>query len=131
MKDIRWKQRFQNFEKSFKLMESALQITNPDIIQRAGIIQFFEMTLELAWNTLKDFLEEQGFIDVNSPRNAIKKAFEINLINDGHNWLKALEDRNLMSHTYNEEIAIEIETLIRNKYYPLLKMLSSTLKQRL
>lgn len=131
MKDIRWKQRFQNFEKSLKFLDSALQITNLDIIQRAGLIQFFEMTFELAWNTIKDFLEEEGFIDINSPRNAIKKAFEINLIDDGHNWLKALEDRNLTTHTYNEETAVEIENLIRNKYYRLLTELQNTLKKKL
>lgn len=48
--DIRWKQRFQNFERSLQYLEQALQITHPDIIQKAGLIQFFEMSFELAWN---------------------------------------------------------------------------------
>ena len=56
--DIRWKQRFQNFEKTLNYLEDALNIEKPDIIQKAGTIQFFEMTFELAWNTMKDFLEE-------------------------------------------------------------------------
>ncbi len=128
--DIRWKQRFQNFEKSLHNLEKALKINNPDIIQRAGLIQFFEMSFELAWNTMKDYLEEQGFIDVKSPRAAIKKAFETGLITDGHLWLKALEDRNLTSHTYDENIANQVVELIRNNYYSLLAALEKELKGR-
>jgi nucleotidyltransferase substrate binding protein (TIGR01987 family) len=128
--DIRWKQRFQNYEKSLNYLEDALSIINPDIIQKAGIIQFFEMTFELAWNTMKDYLEEQGLLNINSPRDAIKKAFEIELISDGHLWLKALEDRNLTSHTYDEETATEVENLIRNNYYHLLKDFSNAMKQK-
>jgi nucleotidyltransferase substrate binding protein (TIGR01987 family) len=129
-KDIRWKQRFQNYEKSLNYLEDALAINMPDIIQKAGIIQFFEMTFELAWNTMKDYLEEEGFLNLSSPRDAIKKAFEIELITDGHAWLKALEDRNLTSHTYDEETATEVENLIRNNYYHLLKKFSVAMKQK-
>ena len=68
--DIRWKQRFQNFSKALDYLETALKIENPDIIQKAGIIQFFEMNFELSWNLVKDYLEEQGFVDVKSPRTA-------------------------------------------------------------
>ena len=76
-KDVRWIQRFQNFEKAISHLDTALQLKDPDILQKAGIIQFFEMSYELAWNTIKDYLEEQGFNDVKSPRSAFKKAFEI------------------------------------------------------
>ena len=127
--DIRWQQRFQNFEKSFSYLEHAIDIEDPEIVQRAGLIQFFEMTFELAWKTLKDYLESQGFLDVNSPRTVLKKAFEIGLIGDGHQWLQCLQDRNLTSHTYNEEIASEIETTIRQTYYPLLHQLHRTFKE--
>ena len=82
--DIRWKQRFQNFEKAMTHLEFAMKIKDPDIIQKAGMIQFFEMSYELAWNTVKDFLESQGFYEINSPRSALKKAFETGLISDGH-----------------------------------------------
>jgi nucleotidyltransferase substrate binding protein (TIGR01987 family) len=127
--DVRWKQRFQNFEKAIKHLESALQLAEPDILQKAGIIQFFEMSYELAWKCLKDYLEEQGFTDVKSPRSAIKKAFEIDLISDGHSWLELLIDRNLTSHVYDDEKANEIEQLIHQKYFPLLSDLYKTLKQ--
>jgi nucleotidyltransferase substrate binding protein, HI0074 family len=129
--DVRWKQRFQNYEKVLSHLSAALQLTEPDMLQMAGIIQFFEMSYELAWNVLKDYLEEQGFTDVKSPRNAIKKAFEIGLIEDGHAWMDLLLDRNLTSHAYDEEKVNEIERLIYQKYFPLLSRLYDTLKLRL
>ncbi len=129
--DIRWKQRFQNFEKAIGHLEEALQIENPDLLQKAGIIQFFEMSYELAWNTLKDYLEEQGFSDVKSPRGALKKAFEVGLIEDGHVWMDLLLDRNLTAHTYDEDKATEVEVLIHEKYFPVLASLYETLKKKI
>ncbi len=82
-KDIRWKQRFQNFEKSLKYLEDALSISQPDMIQRAGLIQFFEMTFELSWSLLKDYLGSQGFLEIKTPLSALKKAFEVGLIRNG------------------------------------------------
>ncbi|MBW8331637.1 MAG: nucleotidyltransferase substrate binding protein [Prolixibacteraceae bacterium] len=128
--DIRWKQRFQNFEKAIGHLADALEIENPDLLQKAGIIQFFEMSYELAWNTLKDYLEEQGFTDVRSPRNALKKGFEVGLIEDGHLWMELLLDRNLTAHTYDEEKATEVEELIHEKYFPILNQLYEILKEK-
>ena len=119
-----------NFQKSLLYLQEALQIENPDVIQRAGMIKFFEMTFELAWNTLKDYLQAQGFIDIKSPRSAIKKGFEIDLITDGEGWLKLLEDSNLTAHAYDEVMAKEIEKLIRKKYFPLIKELFDILHQK-
>lgn len=130
-KDIRWIQRFQNFTKAMNYLEQALQIPNTDIVQKAGIIQFFEMSFELAWNLVKDYLEEQGFVDVKSPRGALKKAFEIGILENGHDWMDLLQDRNLTAHTYDEQKANDMEQLIENKYFPLLKSLHNSFKQKL
>jgi nucleotidyltransferase substrate binding protein (TIGR01987 family) len=124
--DIRWKQRFSNYEKSVTHLESALEIPNPDIVQKAGIIQFFELTYELAWKMMKDYLEAQGFTDIKSPRSAIKKAFETGIIVNGNMWMELLLDRNLTAHTYDEDKATEVGKLIREKYFPLLKELHLT-----
>ena len=128
--DVRWEQRFQNYTKSMHYLEYALQIPDPDIVQKAGIIQFFEMSFELAWNMVKDYLEEQGFVDIKSPRGAIKKAFEIGIIENGHDWMDLLLDRNLTAHTYDEQKATDMEQLIQNKYFPLLKVLLVSFKLR-
>lgn len=122
--DIRWRQRYQNFAKSLELLGSALQLPQPDVVQRAGIIQFFETTFELSWKLMKDYLEDQGYIDIRSPRDAVKRFFETGLIPEAADWLKGLEDRNLTSHTYNEATAREVENLIRQTYYPLFQQLN-------
>jgi nucleotidyltransferase substrate binding protein (TIGR01987 family) len=127
--DIRWKQRFQNFEKSLMLLEGALALESPDIYQRAGLIQFFETTFELSWKLMKDYLEAEGFSGVSSPRAAIKKAFETDLIEEGHVWMELLLDRNLTAHTYNEDTADRVEKLIKKKYYPVIRKLYEALKQ--
>lgn len=130
-KDIRWIQRFQNFEKAMNYLEIALQIPDPDIVQKAGVIQFFEISFELAWKLVKDYLEEQGFIDIQSPRAALKKAFEVELIENGHDWMDLLQDRNLTLHTYDEQKATDMEQLIHNKYFPLMKALQNSFKLRI
>ncbi len=127
----RWQQRFQNFEGSFKLLKNALEIENPDVTQRAGIIQFFEISFELGWKLMKDYLEEQGFTEIKSPRDAIKKSFETEIILDGELWLKALVDRNLTTQIYEEKTAMIIDSLIRRDYFRLLENLYETMRKKL
>lgn len=117
--DTRWIQRFSNFERAFLLLQDSLKTEQFSILERAGLIQFFEMTFELAWKLLKDYEEIEGFI-VKTPREAIKQAFQSGLISNGHDWIDALQDRNLTAHTYNEETAIAVEAKIRAKYFQLL-----------
>jgi nucleotidyltransferase substrate binding protein (TIGR01987 family) len=129
--NIRWKQRFQNYEKALLLLKEAINLKNPDIIQKAGLIQFFEISFELSWNLMKDYLVEQGFETARSPRDSIKKAFETGLITDGHTWLQALENRNLTSHTYDETTANQVVNEISKAYFPLLSQLYDNLKGKL
>lgn len=74
--DIRWKQRFVHFQKAFLLLEQTMTIEHPSDAERAGLIQFFEMSFELAWKVLKDYLEEEGFTVV-SPRDTLKRLFRL------------------------------------------------------
>lgn len=119
MDDIRWQQRFHQFQNAFALLQTAIAIAQPSVVERAGLIQFFEMAFELSWKLLKDYLDAEGYA-IKSPREAIKQAFQVELIQDGHAWIQALEDRNLTTHTYNEQTALLVETKIRHSYYPLL-----------
>lgn len=122
LKEIRYKQRFSNFEKSFLLLEKYISNTNFSELERAGIIQIFEMTFELSWKLLKDFLESEGII-VKSPRESIKTAFQNEIIINGHVWIDALTNRNLSAHTYDEALAIKLVEEIKSLYYPELKQL--------
>lgn len=75
---------------------------------------------------VKDYLEEQGFTEIRSPRSALKKGFKTGLIQEGNIWMKLLDDRNITVHAYDEATVSMIETLIHEKYYPLLKQLYDT-----
>lgn len=122
LKDVRWKQRFINFEKSYNLLNRYINQPIETELERAGIIQLFEISFELSWKLMKDYLEAQE-ISVKSPRETIKQAFQIGLIDDGHIWIDALSDRNLTVHTYDEEIAKKMVEDITQSYFPELKKL--------
>ncbi|RAU16649.1 nucleotidyltransferase [Nitrincola tibetensis] len=122
--DIRWQQRYRQFNRAYLLLVQAIAIESPNIVERAGLIQFFEMAFELSWKLLKDYQQAEGF-EVNSPRAAIKLAFQNGIVDDGHVWIQALEDRNLTTHTYNEETAQQVEKKIRETYFPLLNVLNN------
>ncbi len=128
MEDIRYKQRFENFENAFLKLKSALEIDEPSEIEKAGVIQYFEITFELAWKLLKDYLGYLGY-DVKSPRDSIKRAFNLELISNGEQWLNALVDRNLTVHTYNQDEADAIYKRIKESYFSLFETLYSKFKE--
>ncbi len=120
--DIRWKQRFKNFEKAFLLLEEAVQQSENEVLSKLeeqGLIQRFEFTHELAWNVLKDYFEYQGNTSITGSRDATREAFEKGLLADGEGWMEMIISRNQSSHTYNEEVADEIIKQITESYYSL------------
>jgi nucleotidyltransferase substrate binding protein (TIGR01987 family) len=119
--DIRWKQRFNNLKKAFLQFEKAINLSEErDLseLEQQGLVQDFEYTHELAWKTLKDFLEYQGDTEVYGSRDASRKAFQLGLLKDGDVWMDMIKNRNLSSHTYNEETVEEIVYSIKKNYYP-------------
>ena len=124
MNDIRWEQRFSNFNKALKKLSEAIgYVKNKpkeevlDEILKEGIIQRFEYTHELAWNVMKDFLLEIGDVTLYGSKDATREAFKTELIKDGDVWMEMIKSRNKTSHTYNEEIAQEIYLKILNEYH--------------
>ena len=83
--DIRWKQRFTNFQKALSLLQKFIDKGELSELEAQGLIKAFEYTFELAWTTLKDFLEYRGQSEIYGSRDAIRKAFQLNLIEDGNN----------------------------------------------
>jgi nucleotidyltransferase substrate binding protein (TIGR01987 family) len=129
--DIRWEQRFSNYIKALHKLDQAVGYiksnlndneSNPDIVLdemiKEGLIQRFEYTFELAWNVMKDYAAFQGNPDVGGSRDAIREAFELQLIPDGKLWMDMIGSRIKTSHTYNETTAEEIYVKILNEYHP-------------
>lgn len=119
--DIRWKQRFQNFDRAFVLLRKALE-NGPEslsLLEKEGVIQRFEYSFELAWKTLKDYLEESGLIITPiTPRQVIKEAFAARLLADGQVWIDMLDHRNLLSHTYDSAVFEAAVEAITRCYLP-------------
>lgn len=125
--DIRWEQRFMNYKKALAQLANGLDIEEPSDLEREGIIQRFEYTFDLAWKTLKDYLEFQGIADITGSRDTFREAFSFGMIEKGDLWMEMIESRNLTSHTYNEETASKILESIRNEYLSLFKSLEERL----
>lgn len=119
-KTVRWHQRFRNLEKVFGQLGKGLALANPTDIEKQGIIQSFEFTFELAWKTLKDYLESQQ-VAAQFPRDVIKQAFHYQIITNGDVWMDMLDKRNAMAHTYDEAAANRAISLIAQQYYPALQ----------
>lgn len=106
--DIRWIQRYENYRKALSRLEDAvtLSTTRPlSDLEKQGLIQAFEFTYELAWNTVKDFYESMGETDIQGSIDAFRLAFNRGLVSMGEELLNSVRSRRLSSHTDNDEIA--------------------------
>jgi nucleotidyltransferase substrate binding protein (TIGR01987 family) len=115
--DVRWIQRFDNFTKAVKQLTRFIEKGDLNEMEAQGLIQSFEYTYELAWNTLKDFFEDQGESGVLGSKDAFRLAFKRGLIEDGETWMNMIKSRALTSHTYNEETAQEVILNIRTDFF--------------
>lgn len=110
-------ERKQDFIKALRRLEEALKKDLSDDIIIDGIIQRFEFTFEQAWKVMKLYLEDQGILDeALAPRSTIRCAFKHKLISDGDIWIEMMLDRNRTSHMYDEETAVNIVKLVKEKY---------------
>ena len=117
--DIRWKQRFKNFELALAQLENAVLLAQTRALsdlEKQGLIQAFEFTHELAWNVLKDYLEYQGTTQLTGSRDTVREAFSRGLVTDGNAWMEMIQSRNKTSHTYNKAVADEIVSKVVQLY---------------
>jgi nucleotidyltransferase substrate binding protein (TIGR01987 family) len=107
--DIRWKQRFANFDRAFADLEAEVALRGTRALSRLeekGLIQSFEYTHELAWNVLKDYLADVGgTTGLLGSKDTTRETFKRGLIEDGEIWMDMIKSRNLTSHVYDENKA--------------------------
>lgn len=119
--------KLEKFQKAFRALEGIY--LKPEQEDRSNIdatIQRFEFTFELAWKFLKDYFFERG-LELNFPKEVIQQAFAVNLIANEEVWVNMLKDRNMTSHTYDEQLADEIYNRIK-LYVPELHKLLDNIK---
>jgi nucleotidyltransferase substrate binding protein (TIGR01987 family) len=129
-KDIRWKQRFANYNKALSNLQGVIddyRQGDMSVVEKVGMIKFFEMAYELAWLTMKDYYEEQGEANIQGSKDAIRLGFKRGLITNGESWLNMVKSRRLSVHTYDESTADEIAEKISNTYINLFIQLQTRL----
>ena len=125
----RWQQRLETFGTALAQLTDACDREGYDYLRLAGLIKTFEFSFELSWKVLKDLLFYEGH-DVKTPRAVIRKSFEVDYYFDESNCetlLDPLNKRNLLSHAYLLDVAQEAETLIKERYHPVLLRIYHTL----
>jgi nucleotidyltransferase substrate binding protein (TIGR01987 family) len=130
--DIRWMQRLSNYSKALKQLKGALDLSGErslSNLEKQGLIQAFEFTHELAWNTIKDFYENQGEAGIQGSRDAARLAFKRGLVDAGEVWMDMIKSRNRTSHTYDDATMEEIVTAVRDHYFSEFVLLESKLNQ--
>ncbi|MCL2057502.1 MAG: nucleotidyltransferase substrate binding protein [Oscillospiraceae bacterium] len=137
MNDIRWKQRHINFSNILRILIENLAGREPlefTELERVGLAKSFELSFELLWKLLKDFLEhEEVEIGLISPKNTLKAAAVSGLLEkintDGDVLMQALISRNELMHVYeNDKFTIVLEK-IKSTYLPEMVKIDEFFKQ--
>jgi nucleotidyltransferase substrate binding protein (TIGR01987 family) len=118
--DIRWKQRFSNFQRAFLLLRDMCErdLASFSQLEKEGAIQRFEFAFELAWKVLKDYLEAEGVrLESSTPRHVIKQAHAAGILPDGQTWIDLMLLRNQLSHTYDVQVFEKALLAIRTQYF--------------
>ena len=121
--DIRWKQRFDNFRQAYLRLQEARNTPNLNELERNGLIQRFEFTIELAWKVMKDFLEDKGFAFKPSPKDTFRQAQEAKYIDYAQELIDGLNIRNELAHDYDGFLFLRSEDDLLNTIFPALDKL--------
>ncbi len=129
----RWHYRFDNYKKALGLLREGIELRKIQVLsslEAEGVIQRFEYTWELAWKMLKDYLEHEGVVfDKITPKSVIITAIQSKIIADREIWMQALDDRNKMSHQYDQSIYAHVIDNIQHQYLPLFEALDAQLEK--
>ena len=109
---------------------AARQEESDNPLYEMALIQAFEFTFALGWKNVKDFLKNEGLNNLSLPREVIKQGFHHHVIEDGQGWIEMMEDRNLMSHPYDEARVQIAVSRITNHYLAALEQVYTYLHQR-
>jgi nucleotidyltransferase substrate binding protein (TIGR01987 family) len=118
--DIRWRQRFNNYKKAFSHLDAAVNEAKTrglNDLEQQGLVKAFELTFELAWNVMKDFLTMQGITGIIGSKDSVRNAFKAGIIADGLIWMRMINDRNQSTHIYDEPTKDSLVKSIVEEYH--------------
>lgn len=112
--------KYENFCLALSNMKEIYKYEEPyDTVILTGLVGLYEICFEQSWKVMKEILEKHGYEEgaTGSPKLILKTAYRAGMIKDEELWLKALQERNNVSHSYNQQIALEIVRLAKEKFY--------------
>lgn len=114
-----WKESYETFKKAHSKLKEFVETDDNSEKDRSAIINAFQYTFELWWKTLQKYMQQQELLEEFGPAATIRTAFHYQFIDDGDAYMTMLKDRNLITHTYKEDVAKDIYENIKNKYIEL------------
>lgn len=127
---IRWVQRLSNYRQALGQLAEFIAKGSLNKFEQQGLIKAFELTHELAWQVMKDYLEYNNLGPVKGSRDATRRAIQLGLLANGEDWLEMIVSRNVSVHTYHQATAKLLAELIYSDYFVLFQNFEQTMLQR-
>ena len=112
--------KYENFCAALENMKEIYKYDPPyDNVVLTGLVGLYEICFEQSWKMMKEILERHGFEEgaTGSPKIILKTAYKANMIQDEKLWISALQERNNVTHSYNQNIALSIISQAKEKFY--------------
>lgn len=124
------KEKYGKLKQAVQRLQEAIQDYHKNKLDsiRDGVIQRFEFCTELTWKTVREYLLDQGHIEINSPKSVMRQAFADGIVDQEQSWIDLINDRNVTSHIYDEATAERIYQSIEKNYYPMFLQLVQKLQ---
>ena len=114
--------KYENFCASLKNMKEIYDYEEPyNTVVLTGLVGLYENCFEQSWKMMKEILEAHGYEEgaTGSPKIILKTAYKAGMIKDEEAWLRALQERNNVTHSYNQKIALGIVRQAKSTFYDL------------
>ena len=112
---------YETFKKAYLKLKEFVDTDNGTEKDRGAIINAYQYTFELFWKTLQKYMQQLEMLDELGPGSVIRTAFQYQIIDNGPKYMDMLKDRNLITHTYKEDVAEDIYLNIKEEYIEILK----------
>ena len=124
--------KYENFCASLKNMKEIYDYEEPyNTVVLTGLVGLYEICFEQSWKMMKEILEIHGYAEgaTGSPKIILRTAYKAGMIKNEDAWLRALQERNNITHSYNEKIALEIVRQAKSIFYNLFVQLKEEIDE--
>lgn len=125
--------KYENFCASLSNMKEIYNYKEPyDNVVLTGLVGLYEICFEQAWKMMKNILEIHGYEEgaTGSPKIILKTAYKAGMIKDEDMWLRALQERNNVAHSYNKKVALEIVAQAKENFYEMFCTLKKEIEEK-